>query len=291
MVVGRGGDDALDETGRRRGDDGHLTGPDALSGLDDDASAYAARAFHLLYGTQWSRPIDGERDGLRVTLRDDGGSDLALRSGYVVCMNYGFHPQNEMLRLLGASFDYDPVRAQLDLPEKRRLRDDGPGPLRRRRLLRFGRRTGSHGGRTDRRLRRRGVGAWPREQASTAAGSAAARPAPALSKGALDAVCGRTAKLRRYRPSRHAVLCRCEGLSRGEIEGPASEKGIEIGGVKRATRAGMGRCQGRYCAQVLATENGCSPWADDRRARVFRPSRPDQAGRDRRDPRSRRSGP
>ncbi|MGI9416863.1 MAG: FAD-dependent oxidoreductase, partial [Geminicoccaceae bacterium] len=49
-----------------------------------------------------------------------------------------------------------------------------------------------------------------------------------------------------------APVCRCEGLSRSEIDGPASEPGIEIGGVKRATRAGMGRCQGRYCAQVLA---------------------------------------
>ena len=49
-----------------------------------------------------------------------------------------------------------------------------------------------------------------------------------------------------------APVCRCEGLCRADIDGPASEPGIELGGLKRATRAGMGRCQGRYCAQVLA---------------------------------------
>jgi len=49
-----------------------------------------------------------------------------------------------------------------------------------------------------------------------------------------------------------AIVCRCEEVSAGMLK-----EGIRRGhntpaALKRATRAGMGRCQGRYCASVLA---------------------------------------
>ena len=46
------------------------------------------------------------------------------------------------------------------------------------------------------------------------------------------------------------ILCHCEWVTRGEIEAAATGPlpATEIAGVKRRTRAMMGRCQGFYCA-------------------------------------------
>jgi NADPH-dependent 2,4-dienoyl-CoA reductase/sulfur reductase-like enzyme len=48
------------------------------------------------------------------------------------------------------------------------------------------------------------------------------------------------------------VLCRCEEVTLGQIRAAFDEGTHAIGSAKRATRAGMGRCQGRYCASLLA---------------------------------------
>ena len=46
-------------------------------------------------------------------------------------------------------------------------------------------------------------------------------------------------------------ICRCEEVSFADVEA-ALDEGLEgLGAVKRRTRIGMGRCQGRYCAPVL----------------------------------------
>ena len=47
------------------------------------------------------------------------------------------------------------------------------------------------------------------------------------------------------------IICRCEGITMGEVR-----KNIELGfdtlgGLKKATRSGMGRCQGRICSPVI----------------------------------------
>ena len=48
------------------------------------------------------------------------------------------------------------------------------------------------------------------------------------------------------------ALCRCEGVTAGTIRGFAEDGDDDAGVLKRATRAGMGRCQGRYCGPALA---------------------------------------
>jgi glycine/D-amino acid oxidase-like deaminating enzyme len=58
-----------------------------------------------------------------------------------------------------------------------------------------------------------------------------------LQAGALDAL---------------AIVCRCEEVTTGELRALVRNGFNTLGGLKRATRAGMGRCQGRYCAPVLA---------------------------------------
>jgi len=49
-----------------------------------------------------------------------------------------------------------------------------------------------------------------------------------------------------------AVLCRCEGVTAGSVRGRIAHGDDEAGVLKRLTRAGMGRCQGRYCSMAVA---------------------------------------
>ena len=55
-------------------------------------------------------------------------------------------------------------------------------------------------------------------------------------------------------PGHGGIVCHCELVSRREIEaalsGPLPAR--DLGGLKRRTRAGMGRCQGFYCGAELA---------------------------------------
>ena len=64
-----------------------------------------------------------------------------------------------------------------------------------------------------------------------------------------------------YDPTGGEILCHCEWVTRREIE--QALDGIfpagDVGGLKRRTRAMMGRCQGFYCsAQVMALADGKS---------------------------------
>ena len=63
-------------------------------------------------------------------------------------------------------------------------------------------------------------------------------------------------------PSYGRIVCRCEQITEGEIirairENPPAN---DVDGVKRRTRAGMGRCQGGFCqpyvAELIARERG-----------------------------------
>lgn len=47
-------------------------------------------------------------------------------------------------------------------------------------------------------------------------------------------------------------VCRCEEVSLRAIEDAFATGIRSIGALKRVTRAGMGRCQGRYCAPILS---------------------------------------
>lgn len=188
--------------------------------------------------------VDG---GLSVQLSGAGAPKRWTAD--VVCMNYGFHPQNEILRLLGAGFDYAAAPGQLICRRSADCETTVPG------LYAVGDCAGMGG-------------APAAVEEGEIAGRAAAATALGSSVPAAVAAHRRLARHRRFQralwtlfaapPQRYediaaeALLCRCEGLRKAEIDGPAAEPGAEIGNVKRATRVGMGRCQGRYCAQVLA---------------------------------------
>ena len=58
--------------------------------------------------------------------------------------------------------------------------------------------------------------------------------------------------LRNQFASAETILCRCEGVTCATIDSALQNGAATLGAVKRRTRAGMGRCQGRYCESLIA---------------------------------------
>ncbi|WP_439596899.1 FAD-dependent oxidoreductase [Falsiroseomonas sp.] len=52
------------------------------------------------------------------------------------------------------------------------------------------------------------------------------------------------------------LICRCEEVMLAQIDAAIAAGPADIGEVKRRTRCGMGRCQGRYCGPLLAARMG-----------------------------------
>jgi len=73
------------------------------------------------------------------------------------------------------------------------------------------------------------------------------------------------------------LICRCQEVSEAEIVDAIAHGADNVDAVKRATRAGMGLCQGRSCShlvmQILRRETGKNP-AELRPATVRPPLRP-----------------
>jgi len=52
--------------------------------------------------------------------------------------------------------------------------------------------------------------------------------------------------------SRETIICRCEGVTLGELQDYVAKfDPIDLSLIKRITRVGMGKCQGRYCGPIL----------------------------------------
>ncbi|MGY6709509.1 MAG: FAD-dependent oxidoreductase, partial [Rhizobiaceae bacterium] len=62
--------------------------------------------------------------------------------------------------------------------------------------------------------------------------------------------------------ARDVPVCRCEGVSAGQVQDAVAKGASDLGALKRMTRLGMGRCQGRYCAgAAMAFLNDSDPMA------------------------------
>ncbi|UZF94869.1 FAD/NAD(P)-dependent oxidoreductase [Bosea sp. NBC_00550] len=74
------------------------------------------------------------------------------------------------------------------------------------------------------------------------------------------------------------MVCRCEGVTAGELRRTVDFGGGEVNRVKSLGRAGMGRCQGRYCelaaAEIVAGSAGHGCAAAAGRLRGQAPVRP-----------------
>ncbi|WP_331283050.1 FAD-dependent oxidoreductase [Kineosporia babensis] len=54
-------------------------------------------------------------------------------------------------------------------------------------------------------------------------------------------------------------LCRCEGTTVGQVRAADAGSQQDVSAAKTLTRAGMGPCQGRYCAPALCALRGTTP--------------------------------
>jgi NADPH-dependent 2,4-dienoyl-CoA reductase/sulfur reductase-like enzyme len=197
--------------------------------------------------------VEQTASGLAVRLAAAVGGAKELRYEVdALCLGYGFEPSNELLRALGCGHDYDPVRRQLT------TRRDADGLTDLAGVYALGDCTGLGGARA---ALAEGV----------LVGSAAARSLGRTLPAGLEAQRVRArVDLARHRRFQHALwelyaapaystrwatpdtlICRCEEVTFGQIEAALAEDIQSIGAVKRRTRVGMGRCQGRYCAPVL----------------------------------------
>lgn len=194
-----------------------------------------------------------------VAARSDGGllatvegREVAEFEADVVCLGYGFHPSNELLRALGCSHEFDPGQGRLTTVRNARGATSVEG------VWALGDCTTLGGAR---------VGMAEGTIAGFAASRSLGRP---LSADALRLEAQATkvaARQRRFqaalwrtyqpveplkpRPTNDTVICRCEEIVYGQVEEALAEGLTTPAGIKQRTRLGMGRCQGRYCGSEL----------------------------------------
>ena len=201
---------------------------------------------------------NGEQVRSAVLARIDGngstvpGSERAFDVD-AVCMGYGFHPSTELTRLLGCEHRWDRSAESLAVVRDDETRTSLAGIFA----------PGDGGGMG---------GAHAALAEGTLAGLAAARNlgrplAPALE--ALRRRAGRERdRARRFQDAlwtlfaaprefpdlagEDVAICRCESVVAGVLRARIAAGADESGALKRLTRAGMGRCQGRYCGPRVA---------------------------------------
>jgi len=161
-----------------------------------------------------------------------------------VCLNFGFQPQNEILRLLGTKMRFDSRYDQLR-PERSEMME-----------------TSVHGvfavGDCC------GLGGAPaaavegRIAGRAAAGSKVTHTKEqselsshrAFQDALWQVYAATPVQLETVTPD--TIVCRCEEITKRVLDDAMGNGHTDIGAVKRATRVGMGRCQGRYCGPALA---------------------------------------
>ena len=231
----------------------------AAPGLMLDGLAYR-RALQRAKGRMIHRAvvsaIEAQGDTLRVNVCGTDGQLLPeVFDVDCVCLGYGFEPANELLRALGCSHDYDEQRRQLVTRRDRCGQTDIEG------VFALGDCTGLGGAKA--------ALAEGRIVGLEAAMACGFQPSGELHESGCEA----EAELKRQRAFQKALwtlykadpkppalntqtkqgclVCRCEEVSFATLQ-QALDDGIStVGAIKRHTRIGMGRCQGRYCAATL----------------------------------------
>ncbi|MCX7322943.1 MAG: FAD-dependent oxidoreductase [Hyphomicrobiales bacterium] len=216
--------------------------------------ALMARAWRggakLLFG-QVARAISAVEGGLQVELGNAKGGHGERFVVDAVALGYGFQPSNELLRALGARHDFDPGIRALRTVRTRECETTVPN------LFAVGDACG--------------LGGAPAalEEGQIAGLAIAERLGASPPAGvSADAAHRRLQRHRRFQtalwhlydaPSPGlsladdaTLICRCEQISKGTLIAAMADGEPSIGAVKRRTRAGMGRCQGRYCGPLIA---------------------------------------
>jgi NADPH-dependent 2,4-dienoyl-CoA reductase/sulfur reductase-like enzyme len=190
--------------------------------------------------------VEQDGEGLLTSFRTASGSTIR-EAVDVVCMNDGFEPQNEILRLLGARMTYDQAFGHLRCDRDTQMETSVPN------IFAVGDCAG--------------LGGAPAARVEGAiAGRAAAAHAGFGDGYDLFSQQRLLARYRRFQAnlwklydihpkspgmnSRETIVCRCEEITLGDVLDGLETTPGHVGTLKRATRIGMGRCQGRYCGPV-----------------------------------------
>jgi hypothetical protein len=207
----------------------------------------------ILYGHSIVRAEGADRVERAVVARLDGegcpvsGSERAFDVD-AVCVGFGFLPSNELARTLGVEHVYDRALGQLVAVRH------GAGRTSVEHVWVVGDAGGTGGARLA-----QAVG----ELAGADVARSIGLPAPRSPRA--ERARRRNERFQRELAALYAaprlvdqladaetLVCRCEGVTLGAVDAAFVRGTASIGAVKRTTRAGMGRCQGRYCAPVLA---------------------------------------
>lgn len=192
--------------------------------------------------------VDQVDGALAATFRGPGGREETITVD-ALCMNAGFEPQNEILRLLAAEMHFNPAIGHLRCQTDEAMQTSVTG------LYAVGDCKGLGGAPAA-----RVEGTIAGIQAATTTGHGDAHDLFALH---------RTLARHRQFQSRlwqlydiapripasipdDTTICRCEELTLADIRNGLNDRPGHAGTLKRATRVGMGRCQGRYCGPVAA---------------------------------------
>jgi NADPH-dependent 2,4-dienoyl-CoA reductase/sulfur reductase-like enzyme len=201
--------------------------------------------------------IEGEdRVRAAIVARIDGAGNAVPGSERrfevdAVCLGFGFHPSTEIARALGVVHVPGPDGLQTVVDGRGRTSLSGVwvvgdgariggarlaqavGELAGADVARALGAPGTPGARISARNAERDVVRQRHFQAGLAAAFAAPQPGERLA-------------------APDTLICRCEDVSRAEIERALGDGPRHIGALKRAIRVGMGPCQGRYCGQLVA---------------------------------------
>jgi D-hydroxyproline dehydrogenase subunit alpha len=220
-----------------------------------DGLRYRARLGRvpLIYGSSVTR-IEQAKSGLVAHVAQYPPNGRGKERSFAVdavCLGYGFQPSDEILRALRCTHVFDPDRGQFTTVVDAEGRTSVKG------VFAVGDCTGLGGAR-----------------AALAEGTIVGRAVAAElghTKDLEDDVAAAIRDLAVHRRFQKAlwsfytaphvslelatpdtIVCRCEEIAAGQIQAALADGRPSIGELKRATRAGMGPCQGRYCGMILS---------------------------------------
>jgi thioredoxin reductase len=198
------------------------------------------------------RRVTQTGQGLEVETGRQGEDAVERWSVDAVALGYGFQPSNELLRALGCRHEWDAAPGMLRTVRSAECETSVEGVFA----------VGDCAG----------MGGAPAAQAEgVIAGFAiATRLGGKADEGALAAARANLARHRRFQQALWelyaaprtglsladdaTLVCRCEEVSKRELAAAIGDGSAGVGAVKRLTRCGMGRCQGRYCGPVIVEE-------------------------------------
>ncbi|MEM8662513.1 MAG: FAD-dependent oxidoreductase [Pseudomonadota bacterium] len=206
------------------------------------------RGVPILYGARLAR-IDASDGALGVHITGARGERIFEVDA--VLMNDGFNPSNEVLRLLGCAFTWNERFQEL------RPRRSATGETTVGGVFAVGDCCGLGGapaavaeGEIAGAAVAEALGAGARRAAGHGQASRALARARRFQDALWRTYARPTQRLDDMAPE--TLLCRCEEITVAQLRAALAAAPGDIGAAKRATRIGMGRCQGRYCGPALA---------------------------------------